>query len=125
MKISILEKSRAPSENVFRKGLEYEDRIGLDREQSGRPRWSENAVHVEESEDGNSSERQKRQETENELLGTALGDEVEIDATNGTSAIRDRLVCLVHTDLLKRLGSLPHYYRRDYRFFRIPITPSI
>ena len=82
----------------FRKGLEDE----AVRQGSRR---SENAVHTEESEDGNSSESQKWQETEHELLGTALGDEVEIDASNGTSAIWDRLVRLVHTDLLKVLFS--------------------
>mgnify|MGYP001577105294 CR=1 FL=1 len=57
-------------------------------------RRSEDAVHAEKSEDGDATEGQERQETEKELFLAGLGDEIEVDATNQSTAIRNRLVCL-------------------------------
>jgi len=46
---------------------------------------SEDAVHAEESEDGDCSDGQERKETENDLLLVGLGDGVEVDAPNHTN----------------------------------------
>ena len=58
---------------------------------------SEDAVHAEESEDGDCSDGQERKETENELFLAGLGDEVEVDALNRPTAVRNWLVGL-HVD---------------------------
>jgi hypothetical protein len=56
----------------------------------------EDAVRSEKTEDGDTPESQERQEAENELLGAGLGDEVEVDATNRPTTVRNRIVHLVH-----------------------------
>lgn len=55
---------------------------------------SEDAVHAEKSEDGDTTEGQERQEAEKELFLAGLGDEIEVDATNRSTAIRNGLACL-------------------------------
>lgn len=65
--------------------------VGRSREMFDR---SEDIAYTEKSEDGDCSDGQERQETEKELFLAGLGDEIEIDATNRPTAVRNRFVCL-------------------------------